>query len=300
YYFRYNDDFSLSNGSFCGNEIASEMPMARKIIVETITHFVDVFKVDGFRFDLMGLLDVDTMNKVVKETHAINPKVMIYGEGWSMPTVLPEYMQASMKNYFQMPQIAHFNDRFRDGVAGELNDADLGYAGGDLSETECIKAALSGYSDTSYACHSFSKSTQSVNYVECHDNMTIADKVALGENGKKEALFMMGMVLFAQGIPFLQIGQSFFRDKQGDENSYKSPDTINRIDWSMLDENKAMNETVKEWIEIRKKMYKIKEGYSFKQERDLLHYYYGTYEVIFNPSEKDDSVSAKEVKIIKH
>ncbi len=300
YYFRYNEDFSLSNGSFCGNEIASEMPMTRKIIVDTCKHFVKTYKVDGFRFDLMGLLDVDTMNQVVKTCQAINPDVMVYGEGWSMPTVLPEYMQASMNNYFQMPQIAHFNDKFRDGVAGDLNDEDLGYAGGDLTHTECIKAALSGYSDISYACHVFSKSSQSVNYVECHDNMTVADKVALGDNGEEEALFMMGMVLFAQGIPFLQIGQSFFRDKQGDENSYKSPDTVNRINWSMLDEHKKMNDTVKSWIKLRKEMYKIKEGYSFKQERDLLHYYYGTYEVIFNPSDKDDIVKAKEVKIIKH
>ena len=300
YYFRYHEDFSLSNGSFCGNEYASEMPMARKLVVETTEHFVKTYKVDGFRFDLMGLLDVDTMNAVCKKGLALNPNFMLYGEGWSMPTVLPEYMQASMRNFYQMPNIAHFNDRFRDTVGGKLNTEDLGYAGGKVEYTESIKAALSAYSDHTYAYQMFNKSTQSVNYVECHDNLTVADKVKLGNGGKKEALFMMGLVLFAQGIPFLQIGQSFFRDKQGDENSYKSSDEINRINWSDLDENEAMNTQVKEWIQIRTQMYKIKEGYSFRQQRALLHYYYGPYEVIFNPSDQKDILSPKGIEVLKH
>lgn len=300
YYFRYTQDFSLSNGSFCGNEIASEMPMCRKLIIESTTHFVDTYKVDGYRFDLMGLLDVDTMNGVFEACHELNPNIMIYGEGWSMPTVLPEYMQASMKNYFQMPRIGHFNDQFRDNVAGELNKKDLGYAGGDVSLTESIKAAISGSSDHTYGHQMFQKTSQSVNYVECHDNMTIADKVTLAGKGKDEALFMMGLVILSQGIPFLQIGQSFFRNKQGDENSYKSSDSINRINWSYLDKNKAMNDQVKAWIKIRKEMYRIKEGYSFRQERALLHYYYGPYQITFNPNGIKDKIEPKEISIKKH
>lgn len=300
YYFRYTSDYKLSNGSFCGNEIASEMPMMRKHIVESVAHFVKTYNVDGFRFDLMGLLDVDTMNNVYEACSEINPNIMIYGEGWSMPTVLEDYRQASLKNFYQMPRISHFNDRFRDTVAGELNETDLGYADGRVEYTESIKAALTAYSDNTYAYQMFNKSMQSINYVECHDNMTIADKVQLAQKGKEEALFMIGLVLFAQGIPFLQIGQSFFRDKKGDANSYRSPDSTNRIEWKLLDMHQDMNETVKSWISLRKKMYAIKEGYSFRQERALLHYYYGPYEIIFNPSNRFDILKPKEISIIKH
>lgn len=300
YYFRYTSDYKLSNGSFCGNEIASEMPMMRKHIVESVAHFVKTYNVDGFRFDLMGLLDVDTMNNVYEACSEINPNIMIYGEGWSMPTVLEDYRQASIKNFYQMPRISHFNDRFRDTVAGELNETDLGYADGRVEYTESIKAALSAYSDNTYAYQMFNKSMQSINYVECHDNMTIADKVQLAQKGKEEALFMIGLVLFAQGIPFLQIGQSFFRDKKGDANSYRSPDSTNRIEWKLLDVHQDMNDTVKSWISLRKKMYAIKEGYSFRQERALLHYYYGPYEIIFNPSNRFDILKPKEISIIKH
>lgn len=300
YYFRYEDDYSLSNGSFCGNEIASEMPMCRKLIVDTTTHFVYLYKIDGFRFDLMGLLDVDTMNAVYNACHKINPNIMIYGEGWKMPTVLPEHMQASMHNYHLMPMISHFNDKFRDTVAGKLNDTDLGYAGDNVALTNIIKSGLSGFSDNTYTDTMFDTSKKSVNYVECHDNMTVADKVSLADKGKKEALFMMGLVLFSQGIPFLQIGQSFFRDKKGDENSYKSPDSVNRIDWSLLDKNKEMHKQVKEWIKIRKEIYQTQEDYSFKEEDGLLHYYYGPYHLIFNPTDKKENIPAKSISIQKH
>ncbi len=300
YYFRYTDDYELSNGSFCGNEVASEMPMARKHIVDTAVYFVETFNIDGYRFDLMGLLDVETMNEVYTACARLNPNIMIYGEGWSMPTVLDSDKQASIRNFYKMPNIAHFNDRFRDTVAGALNEKDLGYVGGRIEYTESIKAALSAYSDNTYAYQMFDNSSQSINYVECHDNMTVADKVALANKGKKEALLMIGLVLFAQGIPFLQIGQSFFRDKKGDENSYKSPDETNRITWRLLDVNKDMNDCVVKWIETRKKIYKSNEAYEFRQERSLLNYYYGSYHIIFNPSDSFDIIEPKSISIRKH
>lgn len=297
YYFRYLDNFELSNGSFCGNEIASEMPMCSKLIVESAEHFVKEFKIDGYRFDLMGLLDVDTMNKVYGNCYNHNKDIMIYGEGWSMPTVLPEYKHASMINFSQMARIGHFNDRFRDTVGGKESENDLGYADGRIEFTETIKAALSAYSDSTYAFKLFDSSAQSINYVECHDNMTIADRVTKLGKGKKEGLFMMGLVILAQGIPFLQIGQSFFRNKKGDHNSYKSPDSVNRIEWALLDENKEMNDTVKKWIEIRKDMYRFSEGYSFEEDEPLLHYYHGKYKITFNPNGLVQQTAGKSINI---
>lgn len=299
YHFRYTKDNYLSNGSFCGNEVASEMPMTRKLIVETALYFLETFKVDGYRFDLMGLTDVDTMNIISTRTQEINPKFMIYGEGWTMPTTLEKYRQASIDNQFQMPRIGHFNDRFRNVIGGDLNDKDLGYASGNFYLVEDVKAALTGNSDTSCRNHIFNKSSQSINYVECHDNMTLADKIALGGGDEKEALFINAFIIFAQGIPFLQIGQSFFRNKKGEINTYKSSDEINHIDWSYLDKYEEMNNQVKEWIKLRKEIYKFKEGYSFKQAYNLLYYYYGNYEIIFNPGEADGGLDKHEVRINK-
>lgn len=284
YYYRYDKDFDLSNGSFVGNEIASEAKMMRKYIVETTKYYVETFKIDGYRFDLMGLLDVLTMNLSFKACQKINPHVMFYGEGWQMPTVLPEHLQAHMFNNRKMPGIGHFNDRFRDYIAGPLNDGDLGYAGNDLSEIDKVKAALLGNSSPKYGDQVFDMYQKSVNYVECHDNMTLADKVALSPYDKKKALFLTGMVLFSRGIPFLQIGQSFFRDRKGVANSYNSSDDINMIRWHYLDDHSKMNEKVKKWIKVRQDIFKNNEQYHIDQYGPELHFTYGHKQIIFDPT----------------
>lgn len=287
YYFRYDEHFNLSNGSFCGNEVASEMKMTRKYIVETTEYYVDKFKVDGYRFDLMGLLDILTMNMLRKTCEKHNPNIMVYGEGWQMPTVLPGHLQAHMFNNDKMHGVGHFNDRFRDNIAGKLNDGDMGYAGGNYYLTESAKAALSGNSNTKYPDQVFDLYQKSVNYVECHDNMTVADKIALSPYDDKKALFLIGMVLFSMGIPFLQLGQSFFRNKKGVANSYNAPDEVNMVRWHYLDDYNKMHQKTKKWIEIRKEIFAHNRPYHFEDHGPELHFIYGQSRIIFDPSQND-------------
>lgn len=283
YYFRYDENYNLSNGSFCGNEVASEMKMTRKYIVETIKYFVETFKIDGFRFDLMGLMDVLTMNLIKKTIEPINPHVMLYGEGWKMPTVLPDHLQAHMYNNKWMNDIAHFNDRFRDCIGGPLNEGDLGFAGGNLSLMDDVKAAMAGNSSLTYNEIVFDDYRKSINYVECHDNMTVADKIALSPFDYKKSQFILGMILFSLGIPLIQIGQSFFRNKLGVANSYNAPDHINRIKWHYLDDYRNMNEKVKSWIKIRKEVFSQERAYHFESHGPELHFIYGDTRFIFDP-----------------
>lgn len=240
YYFRYDENYNLSNGSFCGNELASERKMVRKLILDTIDYFVEVFRVDGFRFDLMGLLDVETMNLVNQRD------VWIYGEGWKMPTIMENHKQAHMFNQDKMRGIGHFNDRFRDTIAGDLNTDDVGFASGVVSDQ--VMAALYGNSNEAFDQYLFDNWYKSINYVECHDNLTLADKVKEVDIAK----FLTGVTILSRGIPLIQIGQSFFRSKSNDDNSYKSGDEINMIRWNFLDRYEEFNEFVKRCIQWRK------------------------------------------------
>lgn len=245
YFFRYAKDYTLSNGSFCGNEIASEMTMMRRLIVETCVYFVDVFDIDGLRFDLMGLLDIKTMNEVHTAVNGFGKPVMVYGEGWSMPTVLNPNYEASMKNAHKMPGIAHFNDKFRDFVGGKIDGTSL-----PLNEYDVTPLLTEEIIKESYKY--IGKSHQSINYIECHDNYTFADRMALNHKNVDAAYLPLFFVLMSEGIPFLQIGQSFYRDKKGEENSYNLPDEINRIQWQKLDTYQELNEHVKTLIRSRR------------------------------------------------
>lgn len=286
YYFRYFDNFELSNGSFCGNEVASEMPMARKMIVDTCQYFVEVFKIDGYRFDLMGLLDLDTIQAVVNACRRINPLFLIYGEGWSMPTPLPHETQATLHNASKILEVGYFNDQFRNSIGGDLDGGHLGFTGGDLHLMDKAKAALTGNAHPHLHPTLFLHSKQSVNYVECHDNLSASDRIIKNGGTEYEALFMIAFVLFAQGIPFLQIGQSFFRDKKGVANSYQSSDEINRIEWHRLEQYYDMNEQVKSWIALRKDMYQESKPYHFGVEGHKLVYNYGEISIKFDSYSK--------------
>lgn len=286
YYFRYFDNYELSNGSFCGNEVASEMPMARKIIVDTCVYFVENFKVDGYRFDLMGLLDIDTMQVVVDECRRINPYFLIYGEGWSMPTPLPHELRATLINASKILEVGHFNDQFRNTIGGDLDGAHLGFTGGDLHLIDKAKAALTGNAHPHLDPTLFLNSKQSVNYVECHDNLTAKDRIIKNGGTEYEAMFMIAFVLFAQGIPFLQIGQSFYRGKKGVSNSYQSSDEINRVEWHGLKQYHDMNEQVKSWIALRKDMYQESKPYHIGVEGHKLVYNYGEISIKFDSYSK--------------
>lgn len=240
YYFRHDEHGMPSNGTGVGNDIASERKMARKFIVDSVLFWLKEYKVDGFRFDLMGILDIETMNTIRRAVDDINPDVIILGEGWDLNTPLQYNEKAIIRNAQKMPRIAQFNDRFRDGIKGStFNLHDRGYALGNIHKDREVKESIAG--SVSYTKGNkglFLEPTQTINYVESHDNHTLWDKI-VGCNGhevediqRKRQRLATTIVLLSQGIPFLHSGQEFFRTKQGIENSYRSPDSINMLDWA--------------------------------------------------------------------
>ena len=255
YFFRYDERGMLTNVSGCGNDVASEKRMTHKFILDSISYWVKNFNLDGFRFDLMGLLDIDTMNEALMIMKNADPNGIVYGEGWNMPAYIPEETRANMNNYMLMPNIGFFNDKFRDLLKGSQWNKTLGFASGGKTSYLDILYLVTGSSIDNYL---FDSPNQSINYVECHDNYTYRDFVTsiapnMSEEVKKDyAKLALSMVLISQGVPFIHAGQEFFRTKQGVENSYKSPDEINAIYWSLADENWDMVEMVKDLISIRK------------------------------------------------
>ncbi|MGG2971907.1 type I pullulanase [Geobacillus stearothermophilus] len=236
YYFRYDAYGRPANGTGVGNNIASERRMARRWIVDSVVFWAKEYGINGFRFDLMGVHDIETMKSVRDALDAIDPSILVYGEGWDLPTPLAPEQKATMANAKRLPRLAYFNDRFRDAVKGStFYLPDRGFALGDSAGREQVKTAIAGSLQAfgGLFCHPL----QSINYVECHDNHTFWDKMEAANGHEPEWLrrkrqkLATAIVLLAQGIPFLHSGQEFYRTKGGDENSYRSPDAVNRLDW---------------------------------------------------------------------
>ncbi|WP_097028056.1 type I pullulanase [Clostridium peptidivorans] len=260
YYFRYNEDGCLSNGSGCGNDIASENPMVRKFIVDSVKFWAKEYHLDGFRFDLMGIHDLDTMNIIRDELYKINPYIIIYGEGWNLNTSLPEEKKATQKNFYKIPYIGHFNDFVRDSIKGStFIPTDIGYASGKEDMENNIKICASG--SINYNEHikgMFQSPINTINYVSAHDNHTLWDKIELScrdkdfEEKKYIHKLCNAIVLTSQGISFLHSGVEFCRTKNMDENSYKSPDIINWMDWDRKEKFIDVNNYYKGLIKLRK------------------------------------------------
>lgn len=261
YYFQMNEYGEFSNGTYCGNDVDSTRRMCKKLIVDTCKYLAEVYKVDGLRFDLMGILDIDTLNEVYAVCHEINPNFMVYGEGWDMPSLLAQNRRASINNNAQMPQVAHFSDRFRDIVKGNTSEYEVnakGYCSGAVYMIDIMKNVLIG----SCADYGYNRMFQNpcnvVNYVECHDNMTCWDKLreCCKEDTRDIRLQRQKMciaaVLLAQGIPFLHSGQEFARTKHGKANTYNDSDEINKIDYDRKDRYHDLVDSTKALIEIRK------------------------------------------------
>ncbi len=248
YFFRRNSDGTLANGSGVGNDFASERPMAQKLIVDSIKYWATQYHMDGFRFDLMGLIDIETMQLIRKELTKIDPTILIIGEGWDMGTLAPE-LRANQKNIGSLGGIAAFNDQFRDGIKGSVfNATETGYATGNLNQILNTRVGIVGntfFSRDVLGKWITSDPTQSVNYVESHDNLTLADKISASvpklppEKLATLDRFAASIALLAQGTPFMQAGQEFLRSKQGDSNSYKSDDSVNSLKWNLRSENIA-------------------------------------------------------------
>lgn len=269
YYYRLNPDGSFSDGSGCGTETATEHPMMRKFMIDCLKYWLHEYHVDGFRFDLMGLHDVETMQQIADELRAIKPDILLYGEGWAGGhSILPADQRAVKDNVDKLHGIAVFSDDIRDALKGRVFFPDQpGFAGGAIHLEETIKAGIVAscphpqvnYTDSNLPGRPFAQSpVQVINYADCHDNHCIWDKLALSNANedeptrKKRQLLALSIVLTSQGIPFLHAGSEFMRTKKGIENSYKSPDSINAINWELRALHNDAVEQVKTLIRIRR------------------------------------------------
>ena len=261
YYFRYKYNGEFANGSGCGNDIASERKMVRKYILDSVLYWAKEYHVDGFRFDLMGLHDIDTINEIRCRLNEIDPSIMIIGEGWWLDTPLPEKVKANQFNAAKMPGIGHFNNHLRDALRGGVfSGNDPGFISGKPNLEMEIKKSIAGGIHFSNEIFSFAhEPNQTVNYVESHDNHTLWDKLLLTCGNEPEEIrirmhmLATAIVLTSQGISFLHAGQEFFRTKGGMDNSYNAPTEMNQLDWERCSTFEKEVQNVRELISIRKK-----------------------------------------------
>ena len=249
YYHRHRNDGSYSDASGCGNETASDLQQMRDYIINSVKYWADEYHIDGFRFDLMAIHDLETMNQVAAELKKINPSIFVYGEGWTAgDSPLPVEQRALKENVSNMIGIAVFSDDIRDAIKGHYTDAnDRGFATGKPGLEETVKigiVAATAHPQVDYSKGNNSKFAYAsspemiVNYVSCHDDLSLTDKLkksmaGLPEEDMMEAAKLAQTIVFtSQGTPFIFAGEEIWRDKQGVHNSYKSPDSINAIDWT--------------------------------------------------------------------
>ena len=251
YFFRRNEDGSLSNGSWCGNDLNTTALMCRKYILDMCRRWQVLYGIDGFRFDLMGIIDQETMKLVDAQGKALDPSFVVYGEGWNMPTALDEEMRTTIQNNLKTPYIGFFNDFFRDALRGTNQMETKGYFSGDTYKTNDAMKAICNLD-------MFAKITQSINYVECHDNATCYDKLQISNYDESEKIrkrrsrLMMAAVILSQGVPFLHSGQEFFRTKGGLSNTYNAGDQVNALDWNRKDMEIDTTQFVQFLIHLRK------------------------------------------------
>ena len=263
YFSRTKADGTYSDGSACGNDTASERSMVRKYIVDSVCYWADEYHIDGFRFDLVGLLDIETINAIVTSVHKKHPNVIFYGEGWSLDTALSKEVDLAIQpNADKTPKFAYFNDNLRDGLKGRVFFKDAGgYVMGVVDDTvEEVKACMLG--KASWCPHP----AQTINYASCHDNyalmdkLTLFDKEATREEKIRRNNFAAAIYMLSQGVPFLHAGEEMLRTKENEqgeliENSYNSSDYVNTIRWNLL-EDEACKKTFayyKGLIAFRKK-----------------------------------------------
>ena len=260
YFFRTDDTGTLLNGTGCGNEVASERPMVRKFIVDSVKYWASEYKLDGFRFDLMGILDVTTMQQVRAALTAIDPTILVIGEGWNMGG-LPEGDRASQVNIGSLNGISAFNDQIRDGIKGSVfNASEQGWATGNAGRKNDVMAGITGnvaFSALVSPNWITNDPGQSVNYVEAHDNLTLADKLfasygSTATTRSKLQRFATSIVVLSQGLPFIHAGQEFERSKNGDDNSYNSGDAPNSLKYKLRVTNAPTLGYVKGLLALRK------------------------------------------------
>ena len=233
-----------SSGSGCGNDTASERSMVKKYIVDSVNYWVEEYHIDGFRFDLVGLIDTETINEVVKTVHEKHPDVIFYGEGWTMSTIMTKdgYTLTTQQNSEHTPGFAFFSDTMRDTLKGGVFNIETGFVSGALGQETKLEQCFLGSADP--WC---STPSQAVNYASCHDNYALFDVL---QQARKDASFedlvkmnnlAAAIYMTAQGIPFMQAGEEMLRTKVKedgtfDHNSYSSPDSVNSLKWNTLED----------------------------------------------------------------
>ncbi|EOQ30771.1 type I pullulanase [Bacillus cereus] len=260
YYYRYNEDGTFANGTGVGNDTASERKMMRKFMIDSVAYWAKEYNLDGFRFDLMGIHDYETMNEIRKAVNQIDPSIILHGEGWDLNTPLAAELKANQKNAEKMKGIAHFNDNIRDGLKGSVfEEKENGFVNGKENMEDRIKKGITAGIDYDTNSSTYQDPEQVLTYVEAHDNHTLWDKLELTNPGDSEEVrkqmhkLSSSILLTSQGIPFLHAGQEFMRTKYGDHNSYKSPDSINQMDWLRRAAFNNEVDYMKGLIELRKK-----------------------------------------------
>lgn len=270
YYYRSWPNGKRSDATACGNEFASDRIMARQFMLESLKYWVKEYHVDGFRFDLMAVHDIETMNLISEELHKIDSSIFLYGEGWTAgDSPLPVEKRALKNNAKQLNNIAVFSDDIRDGVKGHwANVKEKGFVSGNPDLKKVIQFGIVASTQhpqiqydvkRSYAQFPYSDSpTKVIGYVSCHDNNTLYDKLVIANpKATEEELVQMDrlantIVFTSQSIPFLHMGEEMKRTKKGVENSYNAPDSINKINWNWKHENVALLEYYKKVIQLRK------------------------------------------------
>ncbi len=328
YFYRMKDAETYSNGSGCGNEVATNHAMVRRFIVDSVRHWMLDYHVNGFRFDLMGLHERDTMKEVYKACHEIDPNVMVYGEPWtggksmvksgvakSTVDLITEDIEENVNG------VGCFNDDFRDAVKGSVfNPTEGGFVQGNYGGIMKIIAGLTG---SVRGRGGFTKKIgRSINYVECHDNHTLFDKLAITAIGKnttgdifeqlspdqlelvkKQDKLSAAFIYLAQGTPFINGGQEFLRSKKGNHNSYMAPDAVNGIDISFAEKYSDVYNTYKALIAFRKansKYFGANESAAAETlSPGLVKYTTGKFTVYFNANDdaKDINESGKQIVI---
>ena len=269
YFYRKTADGQYSNGSGCGNETASEKPMMRQFMIESVKYWINEYHIDGFRFDLMGVHDIETMNAIRKAVDAIDPTIFIYGEGWSAGSCAYPQEKLGMKaNIPQMPRIAAFSDEIRDALRGPFSDdTKPAFLAGLAGNKESLKFGIAGaisHPQVDMTKVNYSKEpwaiepTQMISYVSCHDDMCLVDRLQSSIPGiTTEELIKLDLlaqtaVFTSQGVPFMLSGEELLRDKKGVHNSFESPDSINQLPWDNLKKYPQVFNYYKNLIQLRK------------------------------------------------
>ncbi len=244
YFVRLGANNQISNGTFCGNEFETNTPMGRKFIVDSLVYLTKTYQFSGYRFDLMGIMDIKTLKMIARELKKINPDILLYGEGWHLPTVLDESIQGTMGNYFALPEYGFFNDNIRDFIRGKVDDEkDVGVMVG--KNIDKINEYLHG--------KGFLRPVQSINYASCHDNHTLLDRLLLTNNSDviNRLKLAYTLIILSRGIPFIHAGCEFGRTKNLLDNTYNLSAELNAINWDLVTYNQELIDFVVMLIKLR-------------------------------------------------